>query len=144
MRRPAEGREGAGEGGRQAAGWLAAPAAGANPVRSLPLAAALSLAGSGGGRVSGAGNSRLFKILLEPFLIPPCAGEGRARAGGGGGRRSRSRRGGGRKEEGAARQGLRLSITARGAWPPARPSNGVCVWRRLHGDGAVPGEAVMG
>lgn len=104
------------------------------------------LGGSGGGRVPGARNSQLFKILLEPFLIPPCAGEGRARAGRGeeeeGGEGAGG--GGGGGEEGAARPAPACPSRRGGAWPRARPANGLCVWRRRHGDGAVPGEAVMG
>lgn len=84
----------------------------------------------------------MFKILLEPFLIPPCAGEGRA--GGGGGAGGWWGEGASGEEERAACPGLRLSITAREECPNAQRANGVCVWRRLHGDWAVPGEAVMG
>lgn len=108
----------------------------------------------------------MFKILLEQFLIPPL----RPGSEGGGGKesgwREESREGrreggsrGGREETaaeavaatarfGRPEGGGGLSVSrvawAKGAelWRGAANSGGGCVGR--HGDGAVPGEAVMG
>ena len=112
----------------------------------------------------------MFKILLEQFLIPPLR---RGSEGGGGqrsGRREESgeglregtREGGTEggdcrlgcsrrralRQAGGGGRGEGLSVScvawAKGAelWRGAANSGGGCVGR--HGDGAVPGEAVMG
>lgn len=107
----------------------------------------------------------MFKILLEQFLIPPLrrGSEGEGGKGAGGGRR-REREGGRapgreggrslplrlepppRARRAGGRGGLSVSRVARAKGAELRRGaangGGGCVGR--HGDGAVPGEAVMG